>query len=147
LFRPPQPPTPAPGEFVVERSVVRDDLALAYVREGVGTPVLLLHGYPETKRIWWRNMRRSRLRASGHRPGSPPVRRQRSSPDDVDLAVYSRDVHALVHDVLGHPQCAVLTVTSGASSASTSCTASTPSSRSSANTVPPRRSSSTPRRG
>ena len=37
--------------------MVRDELTLAYVREGVGgTPLLLLHGYPETKRIWWRNI-------------------------------------------------------------------------------------------
>jgi hypothetical protein len=35
-FRPPQPATPAPDAFTIHRSVVRDELALAYVREGIG---------------------------------------------------------------------------------------------------------------
>ena len=109
-FRPPQPPTPAPGEFTIERSVVRDDLALAYVREGVGGhPLLLLHGYPETKRIWWRNI--APLAAAGFEVIVPDLRgygdSDLSSDDVYDLAVYSRDVHALVHDVLGHERCAV----------------------------------------
>jgi pimeloyl-ACP methyl ester carboxylesterase len=43
--------------FVVHRTKVRDDLELAFVREGSGGyPLLLLHGWPETKRIWWRNI-------------------------------------------------------------------------------------------
>ena len=30
---------------------------IAYVRAGEdGFPLLLLHGWPETKRIWWRNI-------------------------------------------------------------------------------------------
>jgi pimeloyl-ACP methyl ester carboxylesterase len=109
-FRPPQPATPAPGEFTVHRSAVRDGLSLAYVREGVGGhPLLLLHGYPETKRIWWRNI--APLAAAGFEVIAPDLRGYGDSdlsPDDVyDLAVYSRDVHALVHDVLGHRRCAV----------------------------------------
>ena len=32
-------------------------MELAFVREGEGGfPLLLLHGWPETKRIWWRNI-------------------------------------------------------------------------------------------
>ena len=55
--RPPQPPTPAPDAFAIHRSAVADDMTLGYVREGVGGyPLLLVHGYPETKRIWWRNI-------------------------------------------------------------------------------------------
>ena len=48
--------------------------AVARVRpsEGVGGyPLLLLHGYPETKRIWWRNIARAgrgRLRGDRARP-------------------------------------------------------------------------------
>ena len=103
-FRPPQPETPAPDAFTIHRSVVRDELALAYVREGVGgVPLLLLHGYPETKRIWWRNV--APLAAAGFEVIVPDLRGYGDSdlsPDDVyDLVVYSRDVHALVHDVLG----------------------------------------------
>jgi len=55
-LRPAQPPTPAPDAFKVHRREVpptagRDGLALVYVHEGIGGyPLLLLHGYPETKR-------------------------------------------------------------------------------------------------
>ena len=31
--------------------------SVAYVREGAGGyPLVLVHGWPETKRIWWRNV-------------------------------------------------------------------------------------------
>ena len=55
-MRPPQPATPAPDAFTIHRREVppsegRDGLSLAFVLEGLGGyPLLLLHGYPETKR-------------------------------------------------------------------------------------------------
>lgn len=90
---------------------MRDELAIAYVREGVGGyPVLLLHGYPETKRVWWRNI--ETLAAAGFEVIAPDLRgygdSDLSSDDVYDLAAYSRDMHALVHDVLGHERCAVV---------------------------------------
>ena len=43
--------------FAVHYAPVAEGLELAYVREGEGGyPLLLVHGYPETKRIWWRNI-------------------------------------------------------------------------------------------
>src|SRR3954464_1889802 len=43
--------------FPIERATVADGLELAYVRRGEGGyPLLLVHGWPETKRIWWRNI-------------------------------------------------------------------------------------------
>ena len=49
--RPRRPPTRSPSTDVV------DGLHLASVRAGRGgEPLLLIHGYPETKRIWWRNI-------------------------------------------------------------------------------------------
>ena len=43
------------------------------MREGVGgTPLLLLHGYPETKRIWWRNI--APLAAAGFEVIVPDLR-------------------------------------------------------------------------
>jgi pimeloyl-ACP methyl ester carboxylesterase len=108
--RPPQPPTPAPDHFTIHRDVVRDGLALAYVREGVGGyPLVLLHGYPETKRIWWRNI--EPLASAGFEVIVPDLRgygdSDLSADDAYDLVHYSRDVHALVHDVLGHGRCAI----------------------------------------
>ena len=103
-LRPAQPVAPAEG-FAIHRSVVRDGVAMAYIHEGAGGyPLLLVHGYPETKRIWWRNI--EALAAGGYEVIVPDLRGYGDSdlsPDDeYDLAIYSRDLYALVHDVLGH---------------------------------------------
>lgn len=43
-----------PGRFPVRHSTARG-FAQAYVRLGEGgVPLLLIHGFPETKRVWWR---------------------------------------------------------------------------------------------
>ena len=56
--RPEQPETPTANAFEVRRALIRDELSLAFVRQGVGGyPLLLVHGAVETKRIWWRNIR------------------------------------------------------------------------------------------
>ncbi len=80
-------------------------LSLAYWREGVGGyPLVLLHGYPETKRIWARCV--EPLVAAGFEVIVPDLRGYGDSdfaPDGFyDPPAYGRDVHALVHDVLGH---------------------------------------------
>jgi pimeloyl-ACP methyl ester carboxylesterase len=103
--RPPQPPTPARDAFTIHKAPVAEGLELAYVREGEGGyPLLLVHGYPETKRIWWRNIRP--LVEAGYEVIVPDLRgygdSDLSEDDEYDLVLYSRDLHALVHDVLGH---------------------------------------------
>lgn len=105
--RPAQPATPAPDAFAVHRAEV-DGVEIAYVREGVGgRPLVLVHGYPETKRIWWRNI--APLAAAGFEVIAPDLRGVGDSghpPDDAhDIATYGRDVHALVADHLGHDAC------------------------------------------
>ena len=115
-LRPAQPPAPAPGAFAIHRAAVpatpgRDGLSIAYVREGIGGyPLLLVHGYPETKRIWWRNI--GALTAAGYEVIAPDLRGYGDSDlsaDDVyDLAAYSRDLYLLVHDGLGHRTCGVV---------------------------------------
>ena len=102
--------TPDSNAFAVHRSEVRNGVTIAYVREGVGgIPILLLHGYPETKRIWWRNI--APLAAAGFEVIAPDFRGHGGSslaPDDFyDIAAYSIDCYTLVHDVLGHQRCAV----------------------------------------
>src|SRR5205807_6769284 len=58
VYGPDMEDVPAAEVFAVERAEVREGVQLAYVREGAGGyPLLLVHGWPETKRIWWRNIR------------------------------------------------------------------------------------------
>ncbi len=95
--------------FAVERAEVRDDLELAYIRAGDGGyPLLLVHGWPETKRIWWRNI--APLADAGFDVIVPDLRGFGDSglaPDGFyDLAVHANDLHALVAGVLGHERCA-----------------------------------------
>ncbi len=91
--------------FAVQRAAVRDGLELAFVREGAGgVPLLLLHGWPETKRIWWRNV--EPLAAAGFEVIVPDLRGFGDSglaPDDrYDVAAHARDLEALLRGVLGH---------------------------------------------
>jgi pimeloyl-ACP methyl ester carboxylesterase len=88
----------------VERTTVRG-VEIAYVREGQGGfPLVLLHGWPETMRIWWRNI--EPLAAAGFEVIVPDLRGFGESglAEDgfYDIRAHTRDVHALVHDVLGH---------------------------------------------
>jgi pimeloyl-ACP methyl ester carboxylesterase len=99
---------PDPGAFAVERAEVRDGVSVAYVRAGVGGyPLLLVHGWPETKRIWWRNI--ASLADAGFEVIVPDLRGYGDSglaPDGFyDLAAHARDLHALLSGVLGHDRC------------------------------------------
>src|SRR3954451_13258519 len=95
-------------DFEVHRASVRG-VEIAYWRMGAGGfPLLLVHGWPETKRIWARNV--EPLGAAGFEVIVPDLRGFGDSglaPDAFyDLAAHARDLHALVHDVLGHERCA-----------------------------------------
>ena len=94
--------------FQVQRARVRDRVEIAYLRGGAGGfPLVLLHGWPETKRIWWRNV--EPLAAAGFEVIVPDLAGFGDSglaaDDHYDVAAHARDVHALVHDVLGHRRC------------------------------------------
>jgi pimeloyl-ACP methyl ester carboxylesterase len=98
-----------PERYSVERGEVRPGVELAWVREGAGgVPLLLVHGWPETMRIWWRNV--GPLAEAGFEVIVPDLRGFGASglaPDGhYDMAASARDLHALVHDVLGHERCA-----------------------------------------
>src|ERR1700730_9312117 len=99
---------PDPGAFGVDRAEGRPDVTIAFIRAGVGGyPLLLVHGWPETKRIWWRNI--GPLADAGFGVIAPDLRGFGDSglaPDGFyDLAAHARDLHALMCDVLGHERC------------------------------------------
>lgn len=76
-----------------------------YVRHNPGgVPLLCVHGWPETKRIWWRVI--EPLAAAGFEVIVPDLRGFGDSdvgPDPYgDVPAHVRDLHALVTDGLGH---------------------------------------------
>jgi pimeloyl-ACP methyl ester carboxylesterase len=82
----------------------------AFVREGAGgVPLLLVHGWPETKRIWWKVI--EPLAAAGFEVVVPDLRGFGDSdvgPDGFhDVASHSRDLHALLTGGLGHQRAVV----------------------------------------
>jgi len=110
-LRPAQPATPAVDAFELHHAEVAPGLRLAFVREGVGGyPLVLIHGYPETKRIWWRNI--APLVAAGYEVIVPDLRghgdSDLSGDDTYDLVTYSRDLHRLITGVLGHARCGLV---------------------------------------
>jgi pimeloyl-ACP methyl ester carboxylesterase len=91
-----------PDRHPVQHAVLRD-LRLAYVDEGRGgCALLLVHGWPETMRIWWRNI--APLAAAGFRVIAPDLRgfgaSDVSSDGFHDVPAHSRDLAALL-DRLG----------------------------------------------
>lgn len=92
-----------PDRFEVH-TVDLDGVRLGYVREGVGgIPVVLVHGWPETKRIFWRVI--APLAEAGFDVVVPDLRGfGDSSPGEDgfgDVPTHARDLFALVHDHLG----------------------------------------------
>src|SRR5579871_3149988 len=102
---------PDPEAFAIQYADLQTGVRIAYIREGNGgVPLLLLHGYPETKRIWWRNI--APLAAAGFEVVAPDLRGHGDSDlatdGCYDVAAFSLDVRALMHDVLGHDRYGVI---------------------------------------
>lgn len=103
-------PSIDPDRFVVHRASPRG-FAQAFVREGVGgVPLVCVHGWPETKRIFWKVV--EPLAAAGFEVIVPDLRGFGDSelgPDGFhDVASHALDLYALVHDVLGHERVVLL---------------------------------------
>jgi pimeloyl-ACP methyl ester carboxylesterase len=95
---------PDPTAFSYETTTVRG-FAQVFIRANAGgVPLLLVHGWPETSRIWWRNI--APLAAAGFEVIVPDLRgfgRSALGPDGFgDVPSHSRDLHALVSSHLGH---------------------------------------------
>jgi pimeloyl-ACP methyl ester carboxylesterase len=94
---------PDPDAFPYATTSVRG-FEQVFVHAGVGgVPLLLVHGWPETSRIWWRNI--GVLADAGFEVIAPDLRgfgRSAVGPDGVhDVPAHSRDLEALVRG-LGH---------------------------------------------
>ena len=91
-------------DFTVKATTTRG-FSQAFVHEGVGgKPMLLVHGWPETKRIWWRNIEPlADRRLRGDRPRPAGLRRLRRRTRRLPRhRSHAKDLYALVHDELGH---------------------------------------------
>jgi pimeloyl-ACP methyl ester carboxylesterase len=93
-----------PNRFAVHTATARG-FTQAYVREGVGGfPLVCVHGWPETKRIFWRVI--EPLARAGFEVIVPDLRGfgdSQPSPDGMhDVYAHSGDVYSLAHDELGH---------------------------------------------
>ncbi len=93
-----------PERFAIHRASPRG-FQQAFVREGTGgIPLLLVHGWPETKRIYWKVI--APLASAGFEVIVPDLRGFGDSdvgPDGFhDVWSHSHDLYALVHDHLGH---------------------------------------------
>jgi pimeloyl-ACP methyl ester carboxylesterase len=80
-----------------------------HVNPGGRGPLLLVHGWPETRRIWWRTLRP--LADAGFEVICPDLRGfgdSDVSPDGIhDVPAHSRDLHALCTE-LGHDRVVVV---------------------------------------
>ncbi|MGE4425550.1 MAG: alpha/beta fold hydrolase [Solirubrobacteraceae bacterium] len=97
-----------PDRFAVHRHRTPSGGELAYLRENPGgVPLLLVHGWPETKRIWWRNI--APLAAAGFEVIVPDLRGFGDSSEATDgfydPAANAVDIHDLVRGALGHERC------------------------------------------
>jgi pimeloyl-ACP methyl ester carboxylesterase len=91
----------------IQRVEVGDGLELAILRAGRGGfPLLLVHGWPETKRIWWRNI--EPLVAAGFEVIAPDLRgfgdSDLAADGFYDVAAHAGDMRALLA-ALGHERC------------------------------------------
>ena len=96
-----------PNRYTVEYCGARGfDQAYIRMNPGGAGPLLLVHGWPETKRIWWRCV--APLAEAGFEVIVPDLRGFGDSacgPDGFhDVRSHSLDMQALVHDHLGHEQ-------------------------------------------
>jgi len=104
------PPDIDPARFEVHTASPRG-FSQAYVREGAGgVPLVCVHGWPESKRVFWRVI--EPFAAAGFEVVVPDLRGFGDSglgPDGFhDVPSHAHDIYALVHDVLGHERVVLL---------------------------------------
>ncbi|GAA4704788.1 alpha/beta hydrolase [Promicromonospora umidemergens] len=88
------------GAFRHELASV-DGVRMHYVTGGSGTPVVLLHGWPQTWFSWWSIMPELAERHTVYAIDLPGLGDSTGRPSGYDKATLARYVHALVVDQLG----------------------------------------------
>lgn len=78
-----------------------DGVRMHYVTGGSGTPVVLIHGWPQTWFSWWSIMPELAERHTVYAVDLPGLGDSTGSPTGYDKATLARYVHALVADELG----------------------------------------------
>lgn len=78
-----------------------DGVRMHYVTGGSGTPVVLLHGWPQTWFGWWSIMPELAERHTVYAVDLPGLGDSTGTPTGYDKATLARYVHALVADQLG----------------------------------------------
>ncbi|MBS1886078.1 MAG: alpha/beta hydrolase [Actinobacteria bacterium] len=107
----PSPPLD-PSHFPTHRERLADGTEIAFHREGVGgLPVVLVHGWPGSKRLWWRNI--EPLAAAGFEVIVPDARGFGDSSvppgprEFADIPASAGDIAALLA-ALGHRRCVLV---------------------------------------
>ncbi len=99
-----------PARFTVRHADPRG-FRQAFVHEGAGgVPLVCVHGWPETKRIFWKVI--APLAEAGFEVIVPDLRgfgdSDRGPDGHHDVVASAHDLYALVHDALGHHHVVVL---------------------------------------
>ncbi|MGE0067043.1 MAG: alpha/beta fold hydrolase [Solirubrobacterales bacterium] len=101
-----------PGHFELHRAALGEGIEIAYLREGIGgLPLVLVHGWPGSRRLWWRNI--EPLAAAGFEVIVPDARGfgDSSVPEQPiaypDIPASAADIRALLAS-LGHQRCVLV---------------------------------------
>ncbi|MCA5893740.1 alpha/beta hydrolase [Isoptericola sp. NEAU-Y5] len=78
-----------------------DGVRMHYVTGGSGTPVVLIHGWPQTWFSWWSIMPELAEHHTVYAVDLPGLGDSTGSPDSYDKATLARYLHTLVDDRLG----------------------------------------------
>ncbi|MCK9793140.1 alpha/beta hydrolase [Isoptericola sp. 4D.3] len=78
-----------------------DGVRMHYVTGGSGTPVVLIHGWPQTWFSWWSIMPELAEHHTVYAVDLPGLGDSTGSPDSYDKATLARYLHTLIDDRLG----------------------------------------------
>jgi pimeloyl-ACP methyl ester carboxylesterase len=109
LVHPAHAQTPSPAAAISSRDAVVDGVKLHYLTAGHGSPLILLHGYAETSRMWRPIMPELAKRFMVIAPDLPGIGDSAIPPGGLDMKTSAIRIHALAQnlgiqkaEVVGH---------------------------------------------